>query len=525
MRVLLVEPYDPSKGNFSFYAPSMGVWRVCGFLRSKGIDCKVFVPNIHSDAYSAMECLLHNFKPTVIGFSITSVTLPYDLSLIHWAKSKYPDAVYIGGGIGATFEYDVILSSSPVDYCVMGEGEIPMLGICESLLRKENVDKKIPGLVYRMGGRSVKNPNLALNYATFRAATFSIPYDETPISAYWEKLIATYDVYNLPVHKRGAYLQEIQSVRLMTTNYCPLRCSFCSYTNFLDFANNGCSTEVVRLTPDDIVEMIVKIVRFYPQTKTVIFQDDLFVHKQDNRPLAVCDKILRYKARGVIPSNLSFIASCRVDFMDTKYLESMKKAGFRLIGYGVESFSRSVLREYGKERTYHITKKVLDETLKAGIRPFIDIILASPNSELNNVVYTLKRCIEYIKKGCEISIYPTVIPFAGSKMAQDPDLLPLIRYKYINIPATKKRLKRGVNIQPKNKQLQDFLLKTDRDVGSRLLDFRRRYNVTHFPSRLRSLMFMLSAIDAYPNLFPRSKKIILTKISSMVGREKISYEA
>ena len=36
-RVLLIGPYDPHCGEYTFLAPPLGVWRLAGVLRSAGI--------------------------------------------------------------------------------------------------------------------------------------------------------------------------------------------------------------------------------------------------------------------------------------------------------------------------------------------------------------------------------------------------------------------------------------------------------------------------------------------------------
>jgi radical SAM superfamily enzyme YgiQ (UPF0313 family) len=518
MKVLLVEPYDRLKSHHTFRAPSLGVWRIYGFLKRHGIECSVFSPCFYANPYDALQRLLDRYKPTLIGFSITSLTLPYDLSLIRWARLRRPNAVIIGGGIEATFESEYLLSFPYLDYCIIGEGEIPMVGLCEALKNGGRIDESTPGLVFRKSGKIVKNPNKAMDYETFKSATFDVPYGEMPIGAYWKEMLDVLDAQGTLPEDRELRVREIKSVRIMTTNYCPLKCAFCSYTNFLDFANNGCRTKVVRLTQEDIIMLISKILKCYPETKTIIFQDDLFVFKRDSRILDLCERIISGKTNGTIPRDLSFIASCRIDVMDRTYLRSMQKAGFRLIGYGVESFSRKTLCEYDKEAIYEKVEKVLDQTIETGITPFLDIILVSPDSRFADIVDTLRKCIKYLGKGCEISIYPTVIPFAGSQMSQDPRLKSLIHYRNVKVPRMRATIRRGISIQPRQKRLRCFLSDIGNATEKHIKDLKNHYGIKYFPSRFRSLLLILSAIERHPRLFHGSKEMIQTKIFSMIGK-------
>src|SRR6185295_2198534 len=44
-KVLLIGPYDPMGGEYTFLAPPLGVWRLAGFLHHHEVDCEVFDPN------------------------------------------------------------------------------------------------------------------------------------------------------------------------------------------------------------------------------------------------------------------------------------------------------------------------------------------------------------------------------------------------------------------------------------------------------------------------------------------------
>ncbi|MDD5492560.1 MAG: radical SAM protein [bacterium] len=518
MKVLLVGPYDPSKGEFSFNAPPLGVWRICGFLKNYGIDCRVYDPNLHTDSFQALDMYLSEFSPAIIGFSMTSLTLPYDLSLVHLAKKRCPEALCIGGGIGATFEAETVFDHSPIDYCLMGEGELALLQLCQYVEQQGQINVNgIPGLVYRVAGELRKNPNPGLPYNLFKEATDFLPYKDMPISDYWEKMLPSAQGEKLSKQAQAERLRDIHSVRLMTSNYCPMQCTFCSYTDFLNTANSGCTVKVVRLSSQDIMEMVKKISRLYLDIKTLIFQDDMFVHKGDDRIIALFEEMAKCRRNGTIPEDISFIASCRVDCMNPVYLAPMRQAGFRLIGYGIESFSRNILREYGKENIHNRIDEVLEATLRAGIKPFIDIILVSPRSQMEDIIYTLNKCVEYINKGCECAINPSVMPLAGSKMAEDPALQELIKYREVEIPRTGIMMKRGVSIQPRDALLRDFLATVEQGQRKYFHYFTTEFGVSHFPSRLRSLLFILAAAEAYPGVFEFSKEEILGKILAMAG--------
>jgi hypothetical protein len=204
--------------------------------------------------------------------------------------------------------------------------------------------------------------------------------------------------------------------------------------------------------------------------------------------------------------------------MQWQYLESMKHAGFRLIGYGVESFSERVLREYGKQEIYPFIDSTLLETLGSGITPFLDIILASPESTLEDVIMTLNRCLEYLLKGCEVSIYPTVIPFSGAEIVDDPRVQDLIIYENVTISRTNISLVKGTSIQPRSPEVRHFLDTVNTVYNQHLNYFKTTSGTTRFPSRLRSMIYIISAIEQYPEFLSHPVEQLKTCIFGPLDR-------
>ena len=51
--VLLIGPYDPHCGEYTFLAPPLGVWRLAGVLTAAGVEAKVFDPELLPRAAAA----------------------------------------------------------------------------------------------------------------------------------------------------------------------------------------------------------------------------------------------------------------------------------------------------------------------------------------------------------------------------------------------------------------------------------------------------------------------------------------
>ncbi|HEV8375314.1 MAG TPA: radical SAM protein, partial [Candidatus Polarisedimenticolia bacterium] len=344
---LLIGPYDPECGEYTFLAPPLGVWRLAGVLESAGYDVEVFDPNCcEGPPERALEQALRRRKRDVVGVSTTFMTLPFDLSLATLARRVAPQALLIAGGMEATFNSRSVLDLGPFDLAVLGEGEIPLLELGERLARGASLSG-VPGTVHRAAdGTPVRLAHRAMTREELRDAIFATPYERMPYRAYWDRLARAYEVGELPTKaERETRLAEIRSVRLITLNYCPMACTFCSSTNFLHSAQGG-TARLARLSAEECLAMLRRILSAHPEARTLIFQDDIFAFRNDERLLPLCRALEEGKRTGEIPEHLGFISTNRIDAMNDERLAAMRRAGFRVLGFGIENFSLAVLKEF-----------------------------------------------------------------------------------------------------------------------------------------------------------------------------------
>jgi radical SAM superfamily enzyme YgiQ (UPF0313 family) len=108
-RFLLIGPYDPHCGEYTFLAPPLGVWRLAGVLEKAGVAAKVFDPNCCvGTPQRALERELLAGAYDVIGVSTTGMTLSFDLELAHLARRMAPRALMVAGGMEATFRPELM---------------------------------------------------------------------------------------------------------------------------------------------------------------------------------------------------------------------------------------------------------------------------------------------------------------------------------------------------------------------------------------------------------------------------------
>lgn len=491
-RVLLIGPYDPHCGEYTFLAPPLGVWRLAGVLEAAGAHVKVFDPNCCPIApQRALERELLQSPWDVIGVSTTGMTLRFDLELAYVARRLAPDAFLVAGGMEATFRPELMFELGPFDLVVLGEGERPLTEIVRRL-RGGGPLGAIAGTAEKVNGEIVRRTQRALSREELRAAIFSIPYDRMPYPAYWSRLEQAYRIGQLPTKAaREARLAEIRSVRLITLNYCPMGCTFCSATNFLHESQGGIAA-VARLDADECLAMMARIVAAHPGVRTIIFQDDIFAFTQDRRVIPLCEGIVAAKQRGELPRDLQFISTNRIDAMSAERLTAMRSAGFRVLGFGIESFSKRILAEFNKAQIHRHIEPALTAALDLGITPFLDLILSSPRATLEDLGETLRETYRWLQRGCEIGIYPYVIPFSGAAFARDSSLAPHTIHARRQVAGTAVAWEQPAKILPIDPEVREAVLRIEADFEQRMAAIEQV--VAHLPSRVRSLVWILSSL-------------------------------
>jgi hypothetical protein len=126
------------------------------------------------------------------------------------------------------------------------------------------------------------------------------------------------------------------------------------------------------------------------------------------------------------------------------------------------------------------------------VTPFLDLILSSPHAQLEDVAETLRQAYRWLRAGCEIGMYPYVIPFSGAAFAKDPKLAPLTHYIQRHVAGTTLSWQQAAKILPMDPIVTDVILRMERNFEAMLAPLEKE--VAHLPSRVRSLLWILSSL-------------------------------
>lgn len=489
MKSLLIAPYaggeslDREGKIFKervFPAPALGIHHIASYLRHHGFHCDVLDPNIQ---YYSLVPLLEGKSYDLVGFSMNHQTLEHDLGIVHLVKKTLPKALLVAGGIEATFNHQQLFQHAPIGLIVLGEGEKPLLDICCGFDKLTMKDwQQIPGLYIKDGERIIFTGHRpALNKEEFSHIVLNLDFKNIPYPLYWQSLEDRHDGYLTPKQR-----QEIHTIRIYTTNYCPYECAFCSATHFRSFVE-GKKAKVVSLEAREVVAVLKKAIQHHPFTETVFFSDDDFV-LDTHRSEEICEEIIRAKKEGSLPQELSFIANTRLNNLTAEVISLMEAAGWRIILCGVESFSPKLLQEYNKKFDLDMVHENINLLLQSSISPYLTVILFSPECTMKDVTITVDQCIKYAQAGAGLGIYPYVMPLPGCQMLNRERVE--VEYRRVPIPGTNLSIDKVRRLMPNNSQVRALLYEMDRSLESVQLELARRYNIVHFSSRLYSLVFL-----------------------------------
>jgi len=523
---LFFGPFEKNLNWSNFSAPPLGVHRVASYLRNNGHYADVIDPDLEEINEEKFKSFVRKKEYDYIGISPTHITLENDLGLAYLAEKYSPKSIIIAGGPEATFAYDLVMDNSPVEVVVIGEGERPVLGLAEARRNDNLVNrfKTIDGLILKGNMGKIKNGfNKPLNNEEFAEITMGMDFGQIPYNKYWKSTEKFYkdDLESSDKRIQAKRKQEIYTMRIFQANYCPYHCTFCGSCGFQDNAFGGNRTKVVSLLGEQLVNLIEKGYKTYPQLQTIIFQDDNFMVGLKNNKIEEMVKILnRKKQQGSLPKSLSFIAQSRVDNVNKNRLNMLKEANFRMISYGVESFSQRMLEEICKETTVEIAEQTLQDTLSIGIKPYLNTILTAPNSTFYDVFETINRSVYYLGRGAEVGSYNCIIPLPGSKITRMTKNSELVEYKDVRVSFTNHTFKKAVRLLPINKKLREMIYRFDQvidDKKNQFMDMKNLRNEGKWEDSKKATR--VNTLIRFSTLYSLAKTMNIKPYGDMANKE------
>ncbi|MBU1727069.1 MAG: B12-binding domain-containing radical SAM protein [Candidatus Omnitrophica bacterium] len=350
----------------------LGIASIAAFLRQNNIEVRIIDAESESLSSEEVRKRLRDIKPGLVGISSMTPAFHDDIEIARIAREE--GALVVMGGPHVNVMPKAALELKEADFCIIGEGELPMLKLIDAIAGKMPLSE-VPGLVY-----SDKDLNIKAN-----APYIHENLDELPDPA----------IDLLPFER---YHSIISNGRLATVSVgrgCPFLCGFC----FKQPSDSKIRFRNPVLVANEIEQLVSKY-----GFKEINFVTDTFTVKKEFVE-ALCNDILRRKI------NVSWIAPTRVDCVNLSMLKLMKKAGCRSLRFGVESGSEKILKLMNKSTDKEKTVLAFKYAREAGIQSFAYLIIGY----LGETEETLRQTFDFVKKiRPDLLMYNIATPLPGT---------------------------------------------------------------------------------------------------------------
>jgi radical SAM superfamily enzyme YgiQ (UPF0313 family) len=340
---------------------SLGSAYIIAYLIKKGFNVTQYYNNKLNTIENLAIDILSNF-PKVIGFTVNMSNYSVCNLLARSIKNIIPNVIIIFGGPTPTAQADNILKHNNfVDLCVRNQGEETTLELLNEFkksdfrLKFSNIEK-INGISYRADNDIINNSNKLILTNT-------------------QNLKHYLDKYPSP-HLSG--LLDNTKIGVITARGCNQHCTYCNCTSL---SNKQIYLNSIKRVIDEL-----KYISKYKSSYEVEIYDDAFT-LLPKRAEKICNKIIENKI------NLSLTCITRCDKINKNLIKLMKTAGFKTIGFSLESAVPRLLRIIGKVQDpnakndpYFLKEKEFIEKFKKyisyahdiGLRTYASIMLGLP---------------------------------------------------------------------------------------------------------------------------------------------------
>jgi len=301
-------------------------------------------------SYAQLESYLREKSYDIIGITALTFTLVDVRKTAKLIKKILPDSKIIIGGWHTHIFPEETLGWEEVDFVLMGEAEFSFPELLKNL-NDESSYRKIPGLAYKSSqGRVIKNSFSAIEDLDI------LPFPDREL---------------LGVKNYGSILSRGRvTTTMISSRGCPYNCTFC------DRPFSPIGSRLRMRDPKNVVDEIGSCLE--AGIRQFIFYDDTFTVNKA-RVLAICEEILNRRI------SIEWGIRSRVDTVDAGMLQMLKKAGCRVIHYGVESGNDRVLEGIKKGFTVRQARDVFALTRKAGIETLAYFMIGLPGENLSEI--------------------------------------------------------------------------------------------------------------------------------------------
>jgi len=337
------------------------------------------------NAKKALQKILEDYKPDVVGFTSMSFQYQTALDLAKLSRKLLPNAIHILGGYHATADSENIVVSDDMnyfDFLINGEGEVPFNELIKALSNGHDFTK-VPSISYKSNGNVFHNPRP-------------------------EKLLDVEDIQiplrNARIFQKGFHILGKPGDVIETSRGCVYSCNFCSIRNM--YGKSFRKFSIKRIITD------LEDTKRYGTEAIFITDDNITIDPK--RLVNLSNEITRAKL------NMTFAVQANVrGFRKNPDLApAMARAGTKIVFLGIENASDDNLEFMKKSNqlTTTDTEIVVKQLKENKILVVGGFIFGNPDDRKED----LYKNFEYAKKiGVDIQLFNILTPHLKTELRDE----------------------------------------------------------------------------------------------------------
>ncbi|MCG2711196.1 MAG: B12-binding domain-containing radical SAM protein [Candidatus Omnitrophica bacterium] len=353
------------------------------YLKSKGFQATIIDFEVEPFNGNNINYLLKKHSIELVGITAMTPTINNAHEAALLIKQYRKDLPIVVGGPHVSAIPDKTLREFPAfDYAVMGEGELPMLNLCENIMNQLPLTG-IAGIAGRNSGKIFIN----------KPADYINNLDTLPLP---DRSLLNQKLYT-HAYAVGINKGKKRSTVVFTSRGCSQKCIFC--------AVEKTTGDIVRFKSAGNVIGELKDCRDRFGYNHITFEDTNLTLSR-KRFIEIC--------RGLKSLKLSWDCQTKVSLVDEELISIMKDCGCLKIAYGVESGSPKILSLIKKNITITQVKKAFELTHRAKIVACAFFILGSHPQENADDIRLTEKLIHEIKP--DVFQLGIICPYPGTEI-------------------------------------------------------------------------------------------------------------
>lgn len=337
------------------FVPPLSLMYVAAIMEREGVAVEII--DMDAERLGLQETLarIRTFSPDLLGFTVTTLSFHAVLKWIDRFKADTGLPVIVGGEHIRLYP-DETMSHSSIDFCIIGEAELPLPPFVRAFRDGKQFDG-IKSLGFRKGGKVVLDRTLQV-------------VEDIDVSPFPARHLIKNELYENVLTRKKNFTAMISS------RGCPFHCAFCNAKH---------QTYRARSPRNFVDEIEMNLYRY--GIRDFDIYDSTFTADR-KRVVDICEEIRRRKL------DVGFTVRSRVDVVSREMIDSLKSAGCHTIMYGIESSDPEILRKMNKGISAELVRETIAYTRQSGIETLGFFMFGFPGESRETIEDTIRFSLE-----------------------------------------------------------------------------------------------------------------------------------